>query len=529
MSIVCGEYHRIIKDHLKRMRNISSDIELDKILPSILESTHPYFLTSTFIISIVYLILSFISPMISTKLICLTLILFILINYFLHATFFSASLVITLKRVASYRHYLCCYRLPLDYSNRIDEKSSRFKSWKNSLHFLSNEDSIWKRFFAGLACLALILFAISSIWLCLSIDTRLFDDQFLPHDATSLRKYMQSQMEDFDIGPVVMLTIPEAINYENEEVKVAMRSLLDQCQKEKRVNSFRLFWLDHENIPSILQGKEDLQLRITPFSQNDLIVEQQFNQSIIKASRFYCQYRSIKGKQNLHRRIFLSHLIHSGDREDLRTMNNLYAIAGQSLIPYVFPYTVLFPAYESLEQIRSEIFLLIVLFLTSAFIILLLTFISIRNSLLIVLHLLGLLTGTFTCLYFFDHLTFNFLNALWLYIVPVSFLDILIHQAFRNHLNKWNYNRMIISLMMSLTILFVFPIQSYIFRIIRNSLIYQSILCLLMINVIVPSWKYFFFQSTKPKEQIDQVMKPTISSIDVNQALTNPSEIHSPI
>lgn len=209
-------------------------------------------------------------------------------------------------------------------------------------------------------------------------------------------------------------------------------------------------------------------------------------------------------------------------------MNNLYTSASQSLIPYVFPYTVLFSAYESLEEIRVEIFLLIVLFLTSAFIVLLLAFISIRNSLLIVLHLLGLLTGTFTCLYLFDHLTFNFANALWLYIIPVPFLDILIHQAFRNNLKKWNYNRMIISLMMSLTILFVFPIQSYVFRIIRNSLIYQSILCLLLINVIVPSWNYFF-QARKAKEQIDQVMKPTISSIEVNQALTNTLEINSQI
>lgn len=303
VSIVCGEYHRIIKDHLKTIRDISSDIELDKILPSILESTHPYFLASTFIISIVYLLLSFISPMMSTKLISLTLILYILINYFLHATFFSASLVITLKRVSSYRHFLCCYRLPLDYSSRSNEKSSRLKSWKNSLRFLSNEDSIWKRFFAGIGCLSLILFAISSIWICLSIDTRLFDDQFLPNDATSLRKYMQSQTDDFDIGPVVMFTIPEAINYENEQVKSAMRSLLDQCQKEKRINSFQLFWLDHENIPSILQGKEDLQLRITPFSQNDLIVEQRLNDSIIKASRFYCQYRSIKGNEKKQRKL----------------------------------------------------------------------------------------------------------------------------------------------------------------------------------------------------------------------------------
>ena len=234
--------------------------------------------------------------MLSTKTICLALILYILVNYFIHATFFSSALVITLKRMSSFRHYLCCYRLPVDYYTKTNDKSSRLNSWKTPLSFVSHEDSIWKRFFAGIACLSLILFLISSIWICLSIDTRVFDEQMVPKGAYSLRKYMQSQLEDFDIGPVIMLTIPQAINYENEQVKLAMKFLLDQCQREKPVNAFRLFWLDHESIESILQGKEDLQLRITPFSQNDLIVQQRLNDSVIQASRFYYQYRSIKGK-----------------------------------------------------------------------------------------------------------------------------------------------------------------------------------------------------------------------------------------
>ena len=209
-------------------------------------------------------------------------------------------------------------------------------------------------------------------------------------------------------------------------------------------------------------------------------------------------------------------------------MNNLYTYTSQSLIPFVFPYSILFPAYESLEQIRVEIFLLIVLFLSSIFIVLLVTFISIRNTLLIVLHFLALFIGTFTYLYLFDHLTLNFANALWLYVSPIVFLDVLIYQSFENDSNKWNSNRMILSLILSLVFLFICPIQSYVFRIIRNSLLYQSILCLLMINVVIPSWNYFF-QSRKNQEQIDQVIKPTISSIEVNQSLTNTLEINSPI
>jgi hypothetical protein len=108
---------------------------------------------------------------------------------------------------------------------------------------------------------------------------------------------MQSQIDDFDMGPVIMFTIPEAINYENEQVQLAMKGLIDQCQRESGTNTFKLLWLDHENIDYITNGKDDLQVRITPFSQNDLIVEQGLNHSIIKASRFYCQYKSIKGKK----------------------------------------------------------------------------------------------------------------------------------------------------------------------------------------------------------------------------------------
>ncbi len=294
-SIICGEYHRIVQDHMITISNPSLKIDIEKILPSILESTQPYFLSSTLIISVVYLLFSLISPMFSTQLVCLTLTLYIFVNYMVHLTFFSSSLVVTLKRVSSRRHYLCCYRLSNEYYTNIHKRFPRFKSLKNRIHLLFNQDSIWKTFFAGISCLLLIIFLISSIWSCLSIDTRLFDDRFLPRDAYTLRKHMQSQIDDFDLGPVIMFTIPEAINYENEQVKLAMNALINQCQKESSTNEFKLLWLDHENIEYITKGKDDLQVRITPFSQNDLIVEQGLNHSVIKASRFYCQYKSIKG------------------------------------------------------------------------------------------------------------------------------------------------------------------------------------------------------------------------------------------
>ncbi|CAF4435477.1 unnamed protein product, partial [Adineta steineri] len=89
-SIVCGEYHRIIKEQLIIITDVSSEIDIEKILSSIIETTHPYFMISTLIISIVYVIFSTLSPMLTTTLISLTLVLYILMNYLVHATYFSS-------------------------------------------------------------------------------------------------------------------------------------------------------------------------------------------------------------------------------------------------------------------------------------------------------------------------------------------------------------------------------------------------------------------------------------------------------
>jgi hypothetical protein len=336
---------------------------------------------------------------------------------------------------------------------------------------------------------------------------------------------MQSQIDDFDLGPVIMFTIPEPINYQNEQVQLIMNNLINQCQKEISTNTFKLLWLDHENIEYITKGNDDLQVRITPFSQNDLIVEQGLNHSIIKASRFYCQYKSIQGKF-----LFISNKEQTcyfflGTREDIRTMNNMYTYTSQSLIPLIFPYSLLFSNYESLEQIRIEIYLLISLFLICTFLFTLIIFLSLVNCLLIFLHLLTLLTGTLTCLYLFHNLSFNFANTLWLYIIPIIYLDSLIHQVFHKNTSKWKYNRIIFSLILSLVILYFYPIQSYVFQIIRYSLIYQSIICLILINFILPSWNYLF-RLIKPHEEIMNTMKSTIANIEGNQSLTNGFEIN---
>ncbi|CAF0960618.1 unnamed protein product [Adineta ricciae] len=513
ISIVCGEYHRILKDHLLTLTDVSSEIDIEKILPSIIESTHPYFLISTLIITIVYSLLSIFSPMITTLLICLTLVLYIIVNYLVHATFFSSCLVITLKRVVARRHCLFCFRLSKDCCEDSEEEiTTKWIFIKQKLSSLSIKDSVIKKFVAATLCLLFVLSMITSLWFFLSIDTRLFDDQFLPRDASSLRLHMKSQESDFNIGPVVMFTIPETINYENEQVRLAMRTLLEQCQSELRTNDFQLLWLDHENVTHLITGKDPISLRVTPFSQNDLVIVDRENTSAIMASRFYCQMTSIKG-----------------DRLDIRTMNNLYTYTDQSPLPSVFPYSLLFPTYEALEQIRNEIYLSILLLIVACFILTLVPWFSFSNTLLTISHVLALLTSSLTCLYFFHKLTFNFGNALWFYVVSIIYLETLIHACYKRSDSKWKYNRIILSLLTSLVVLHFIPIQAYVFQIIRNSLIYHSIVCLILINLILPSCDYLIQSMNQNDEQIHKVRQPMVTIIDVNQSLTNGIEIKADV
>jgi hypothetical protein len=168
--------------------------------------------------------------------------------------------------------------------------------FQKPMKFFSNMDPIFKKFLTGFLCLLSLIFIMFSVWLVLSIDTRLFDDKFLPKNATSLRLYMKSQVEDYNIGPVIMFVIPQPINYENKKTQFLMRKIVKQCQNERTTNDFKLLWLDQEDIKTILTSQDPIPLRITPYSQNDLVITQGKNKSIIKASRFYCQYRSITGK-----------------------------------------------------------------------------------------------------------------------------------------------------------------------------------------------------------------------------------------
>ncbi|CAF3528012.1 unnamed protein product [Rotaria sp. Silwood1] len=509
ISILCGEYHRIIKQHIRASStNVSLKIDIEKILLSIITSSRPYFLFSTLIQIIVYLIISLISQMPCTKYLSLTLILYIFINYLTHCTFFSSCLIITLKRIKSRRHCLSCHHIPNDYHIKNRKKSIEKIFFQKPKKFIKNIDPIFKKFFAGCICLLTLICIICCIWLILSIDTRLFDDKFLPRNSSSLRSYMKSQTEDYNIGPVIMFVIPQPIDYINKKNQLSIRRIIEQCQNETTTNNFKLVWIDQEDINHLLTSKDPINVRVTPYSQNDIVFSEENNKTIIKASRFYCQYNSIKG-----------------NREDLRTMNNLYTYAQQSSIPSIFPYSLIFPHYESLGQIRMEIYLLILLMTIITFLIAFLMFMSFEKALLIFLHLLILLSGSLTCLYLFHNFSFDFASAPWLYLNPSIFLDTIIHATFNIRKSKWKYNRILFSLIISLAIFSFFPIETYIYHIICYSLIYQSIICFTLINIILPSWFYFIETTLKRKNKKSKI--PSAIIIDTNQSSTIVTEMQN--
>jgi hypothetical protein len=203
----------------------------------------------------------------------------------------------------------------------------------------------------------------------------------------------------------------------------------------------------------------------------------------------------------------------------------MYTYAQQSSIPSIFPYSFIFSHYESLAQIRIEIYLLTLFMVTGTFLITLVIFASFRKALLLFSHLLVLQSGTLACLYWFHHLTFNFANALWLFFVPIIFLDTLIHASFNMSKSKWTYNRVLLSLIVSLTIFSLFSIETYIFHIIRLSLLYQSIICFILINFILPSWRYLIKKMFKKNQREKMATATTTATIESSQPLTGGTEI----
>ena len=206
-------------------------------------------------------------------------------------------------------------------------------------------------------------------------------------------------------------------------------------------------------------------------------------------------------------------------------MHNLYSNAKSSLLESIFPYSLVFPNYESLDQIRIDMYSLYTPLISMCFVYLCQFFFRLKITLSIIFYFLMISMGTLASLYQFQNLTFNFANALWLPMVPIVFIETLIHSSFFSYRSRWQYNRIIISLIMSLSIIYFYPIQTYIFLIIRNSLMYQSLFTLLVINVFIPACHSLILTRTSSEtNQSNNNIQPTTSSNDCNQSLTNQLE-----
>lgn len=204
-------------------------------------------------------------------------------------------------------------------------------------------------------------------------------------------------------------------------------------------------------------------------------------------------------------------------------MKNMYTYAKESSIPSVFPYSFIFSHYESLAQIRKEIYLLTLFMAIAAFLIPFAIFASLRRAVLIVSQVLTLQAGSLACLYWLHDLTFNFANVLWLYIVPVIFLDTLIHASWSVTQSKWIYNRVLLALIVSLSISSLFSIETYIFHMIRLSLLYQAGICFVLVNIVLPAWCCLIEKtSTKNRRHEDMTAAQNVES---GQPLTGDTEV----
>ena len=208
-------------------------------------------------------------------------------------------------------------------------------------------------------------------------------------------------------------------------------------------------------------------------------------------------------------------------------MNNVYAYAKQSSLPSVFPYSLIFPSYEALAQIRFDTYLLVLLVIVVPFVLTFVSLVWLKVSLSIAFHSLLLFTSTLAVLYQFHRFTFNFANAMWLLILPILFTETLVHAAFFHRQSPWKYNRVFLSLMISLIILYVYPIESYIFIIIRNSLMYQSVICLIVINFLLPSAHSFLLKPRNAEAAATTPVQMTTAIPEGQQSLTSGIEVQS--
>ena len=184
-------------------------------------------------------------------------------------------------------------------------------------------------------------------------------------------------------------------------------------------------------------------------------------------------------------------------------MKNMYQLARESGISSIFPYSLVFPHYEALGQLRVELQLLILIVTLVTLFLSIFVYFSMKKVLLVFAHLLSILSATFAGLYLFHGLTINMANSLWFYFMPTIYIDAILHSTFDVRKSKWIYNRVIFSLIFSLILFSFLPIESYLYEIIYSSLLYQSVLCLIAINLSIPSW-FYILDSIKTKKNNEE-------------------------
>ncbi|CAF1268695.1 unnamed protein product [Didymodactylos carnosus] len=210
-------------------------------------------------------------------------------------------------------------------------------------------------------------------------------------------------------------------------------------------------------------------------------------------------------------------------------MDNMYRYSRESGLNGLFPYSLVFSHYETLKEIHHELFLLCLLWFHLLLIFTLILFLSIRLTLTITFHYICLLSTLFTCLYLFHSLTINFANTFLLFIIPGIFIDCFIHYAYtyQRKINGENiktyqclfgYDRIFLSLLLSLIALIFFQIQSYTFIVLRNTLFYYILLAFLHLNIFFPLWLNLCKSSTNKgvSTTTTQTNQIPITSIDSN-------------
>lgn len=206
-------------------------------------------------------------------------------------------------------------------------------------------------------------------------------------------------------------------------------------------------------------------------------------------------------------------------------MSNLYTYANQSSLSSIFPYSLVFPHYESLGQLRLEIYVLLLSVTLVSFVVSLLVFLSLTKAFLFFAHILSLLASSFACLYVLHDFTLNFANALWFYFIPVIYLDIFLHATSNIRRSKWIYNRVLLSLLVALILFTFFPVQTYLYEILSQSLLYQTSISLLLINVCLPSW-FYIVGSMRNKSNDTNGQLTALSTVnEINQPLTVTSDM----